>query len=161
MKKILGLVGLLSVVGTQAFAAANYGTAGCGLGSMLFTDKGQVTQILAATTNASSGNQTFGITSGTSNCDAPAAYKKASNMEQFIEANMVAVNNDIAKGKGETIASISSAYGCNDSAKVGSTLQKNYKSIFPSKTSNAKEVTDQLEYVMKEKLNSTCTAWAK
>lgn len=159
MKKILALVGLLSVVGTQAFAAAHYGTAGCGLGSMVFTDKGQVSQIVASLLNFT-GFQSVAITFGTSNCDTPSASKRA-NMEQFIEANMVAINNDIAKGKGETIASISSVYGCNDSAKVGSTLQKNYKAIFPSKTSNAKEVSDQLEYVMKEKLNTTCTAWAK
>lgn len=156
MKMILSIVALVSAA--SAFAG-NYGAAGCGLGSMVFTDKGTVSQVLAATTNGTSGSQTFGISTGTSNCDSPTGFKM-SKMESFVEANMVAVNNDIAKGSGETITSISSVYGCKDSRKVGSTLQKNYKSIFTSANSNAKEVSANLEYVMKDQLSSNCSASA-
>src|SRR6186713_935077 len=63
---------------TSANAAADgYGPAGCGLGSMIFEPDSGFTQVFAATTNGTSGNQTFGITSGTSNCD-PGAAKTAS-----------------------------------------------------------------------------------
>ena len=157
MKTVLALVALLSVA--NAFAG-NYGTAGCGLGSMVFTDKGKVSQVLAATTNGTSGSQTFGISTGTSNCDSPSGFKM-SKMESFVEANMVAVNNDIAKGSGETISSISSVYGCKDAKKVGSTLQKNYKTIFTSAHTNAKEVSQNLEYVMRDQLSANCTASLK
>ncbi|MFZ4714673.1 MAG: DUF3015 family protein [Bacteriovoracaceae bacterium] len=157
MKKILGFVAL-STLSVSAFAG--YGAAGCGLGSLVFQDKGAVQQVLAATTNGTSGSQTFGITTGTSNCDSPNGMK-SSKIESFVEANMVAVNNDIAKGSGDTIASISNVYGCNDSKKVGATLQKNYKSIFPSNAASAKDVSANLESVMRADLASTCTASLK
>ena len=47
-------------------ASASVGSAGCGLGSLVFTDNEWWMQVLAATVN-STGVQTFGITSGTSN----------------------------------------------------------------------------------------------
>ena len=157
MKRILGVIAL-STLSLSAFAG--YGAAGCGLGSLVFQDKGAVQQILAATTNGTSGSQTFGITTGTSNCDSPALLK-TSKIEPFVEANMVAVNNDIAKGSVDTISSISNVYGCKDSKKVGSTLQRNYKTIFPSNTASAKDVSANLENVMRSDLSSTCTASLK
>ena len=43
---------------------------GCGLGSMAWRGvSGPEAQILAVTTNTSTGSQTFGITFGTSGCD--------------------------------------------------------------------------------------------
>ncbi len=46
---------------------------GCGLGTMVFDgQQGKVYKVLGATTNGTSGNQTFGITFGTLGCDAPA-----------------------------------------------------------------------------------------
>ncbi|HYG66757.1 MAG TPA: DUF3015 family protein, partial [Anaeromyxobacteraceae bacterium] len=45
-----------------------YGAAGCGLGSMAFGNTPGAVQILASTTNGLFGTQTFGITTGTSNC---------------------------------------------------------------------------------------------
>jgi hypothetical protein len=42
---------------------------GCGLGTIIFEgQKGIAPQVLAVTTNGTSGNQTFGITSGTLGC---------------------------------------------------------------------------------------------
>src|SRR5262245_21507042 len=53
----------------QGGITGGYGMSGCGLGSILFgTDQNKVMQILAATSNGCFGSQTFGITSGTSNC---------------------------------------------------------------------------------------------
>ncbi len=69
MKKILLVLLGLFFVSSNAFAAG-YGDAGCGLGSMLFGNSpGKGSQILAVTTNGT-GMQSFGISSGTSNCDA-------------------------------------------------------------------------------------------
>ena len=56
----------LAAIGT-ASADKVYNMAGCGLGSIVISSDGFV-QIFAATTNGSTANQTFGITSGTSNC---------------------------------------------------------------------------------------------
>src|SRR5690348_10000976 len=61
---------LSSATGTAAANTnlAGYGVAGCGFGSMLFGKQPGFIQVLAATTNGTFGSQTFGISTGTSNC---------------------------------------------------------------------------------------------
>ena len=66
MKKIFGLAS--AVVLTSASFAGSYGDAGCGFGSMIFGNQAGFMQVFAATTNGTSGSQTFGITTGTLNC---------------------------------------------------------------------------------------------
>ena len=66
MKKVMAAA-ILVAFGAVAFAE-DYGSAGCGLGSLVFKQN-DGTQILAATTNGTFGSQTFGITFGTSNCN--------------------------------------------------------------------------------------------
>ena len=123
-----GLIGV-SFLSSTAYADP-YGMAGCGLGSMLFGDKPGFVQVLAATTNGTFGTQTFGITTGTSNCEDTKA--SAESTKAFVQANREAVAKDIARGSGETIASLANLAGCSDSAKVGATLQKEFKTIFPN-----------------------------
>jgi hypothetical protein len=129
MKKLLVLA--IALVSVSA-SAAQYGSAGCGLGNMIFEkDNTWWKQVLASTTNGTSGNQTFGISSGTLNCDSPTPGKTA-QVEAYIEANKMALANDIAKGNGETISGLSKVYGCTDSAAFGKALKSNYKSIYPT-----------------------------
>ena len=116
------------LVGSVAHAD-KYGTAGCGLGALVFgTDKGLV-QVLAATTNGTFGTLTFGITSGTSNCEDTAGGTDSA--KAFIETNREAFAKDVARGSGETIANLSTLAGCSDASAVGVTLQHNFSSIFP------------------------------
>ena len=72
MKKLLVMVAALSLfVAGSAFAGGN---TGCGLGTMIFKDtqnQSTFVEVIAVTTNATFGNQTFGITSGTSECTQP------------------------------------------------------------------------------------------
>ena len=66
MKKIISLI---AAIGLTTAVYANENT-GCGLGSMIIKNQNStMLQAIAATTNGTSGNQTFGITSGTSNCN--------------------------------------------------------------------------------------------
>lgn len=134
MRKLLTLgvfLGLLS--GANAFAAG-YGTAGCGLGSIVFGNKPGFVQVLAATTNGTFASQTFGITFGTSNCGESAV---AAGPKVFIEANKEALAKDMSRGSGETIRNLSAVAGCKDSAQVGAHLQRNFQSIAPSMQSSA------------------------
>ncbi len=120
----VGVAGSVSAANTDRF-----GMAGCGLGSLLFgDDPGKLPQILGATTNGTSGNQTFGITSGTSNCDPKAGPAGA---RIFIETNREALAKDAARGSGETVAGLSSLAGCRDAGGTGSALQRNFGIIFP------------------------------
>jgi len=104
-----------------------YGSAGCGLGSIVMGSDGN--QILAATTNGTSGNQTFGISTGTLNCQQDGIFKSGKEVPAFIEVNKVALANDAARGEGETLAGLANLMGC-DSQAMGSTMQKNYNKIF-------------------------------
>jgi hypothetical protein len=117
--------------------AAYYGMAGCGLGSILFGEsESRGGQILAATTNNIYGNNTFGMSSGTSNCvpdQSQTASAIKANMEKFVAANKESLANDIAKSNGETVVAISNIMGCKDSDYVGSKLQSRYEMIFNSK----------------------------
>ena len=92
-----GLAGI-SVAVPVAHAESGYGTAGCGLGSILFGSKPGLIQVLAATTNGTFGTQTFGITTGTSNCEDTAGG--AQSTKAFVQANREAVSKDIARGSG-------------------------------------------------------------
>ena len=134
---------------------AKYGPAGCGLGSMLFKPDSGFTQIFAATTNGTSGNQTFGISSGTSNCDTGSGGGASAKV--FIEANREALSKDIAKGGGETIKSLSTLAGCQDAAAVGSTLQKNFSTIFPSATIPTDAVSSQIMSTLRSEKSLACT----
>lgn len=116
-----------------------YGMGGCGLGSILFGEtESRGGQILAATTNGVYGNNTFGMSSGTSNCVPEKSGSSAAvraNMDKFVAANKESLANDIAKSNGETIVAISNIMGCKDSAYLGAKLQARYESIFASKES--------------------------
>lgn len=93
------------------FTGQGYGTAGCGLGSVIFGDKPGMIQVVAATINDYSG-QTFAISFGTSNCGESG---KAARAQQFIETNKVALENDLSRGAGESIVALSEVMGCKNS----------------------------------------------
>jgi hypothetical protein len=131
MKKLIFAVAMTAMVsGAQA---ASYQAQGCGLGSTIWTDGSNlVHQVLGATTNGTSGNQTFGMTSGTSNCELDGAGHAS---VVFIEANRVALSNDIARGNGDTLASLVRMYGCSNVEAASTALQKNYETIFTNAAS--------------------------
>lgn len=104
-----------------------FGSAGCGFGSMLMGPDGN--QILAATTNTTSGSQTFGISSGSLNCRRDQVVIVGREIPMYIEVNRMALANDAARGQGETLAGLASLMSC-DEHDVGEILKKNYKKIF-------------------------------
>lgn len=120
--------------------ADGYGAAGCGLGSLIFGDDPGLVQILAATTNGSSANQTFGITSGTSNCSDSGGG--AASAKAFIETNREALAKDIARGEGETISNLSTLAGCRDAGAVGQALQGDFQAIFPEASTSDQQVSE-------------------
>ncbi|WP_127717924.1 DUF3015 family protein [Halobacteriovorax sp. HLS] len=152
MKKII--LGLMAgTLMTASANAASYQAQGCGLGSTLFTDGSNlVHQVLGATTNGLSGNNTFGMTSGTSNCELDGAGGQANAV--FIKANKVALSNDIARGQGATLASLTRMYGCTNFNAVGSALQKNYKTIFSTQNAEAGQIDMSIRNVIEA--NKAC-----
>jgi hypothetical protein len=132
-----GLIGSAVEKADQGY----YGMSGCGLGSVLFGEtESRGGQILSSTTNGVYSNNTFGMSSGTSNCvpdksQSTAEMKK--NMDMFVAANRESLANDIAKSNGETIVAISNIMGCSDATYLGAKLQSRYETIFNSKEDEA------------------------
>lgn len=151
MRKVLFVV-VISLMASSAIAA-KYGSAGCGLGSMIFEgDQTWWKQVLAGTTNVT-GFQTIAISLGTSNCDSPAPLK-IGQAQAYIEANRVALANDIARGNGETIVGLSKVYGCSNSAEFGQALKSNYTSIFTSPDVASGELTHKINTVASTTCNT-------
>ena len=121
--------------------SGKYGLAGCGLGSLVFENQPGAVQILAATTNGTSGSQTFGITTGTSNCE-PGLL--ASGTKNFVDANREALAKDAARGEGEAVGAIAAINQCRDMKAVGAALQRDYSAIFPSEKTTNDEVTQAI-----------------
>ncbi|WP_408097651.1 DUF3015 family protein [Peredibacter sp. HCB2-198] len=151
MKFILVISAIL--MSSVALAAKPYGMAGCGWGSQMMGKEGN--QILAATTNGTSGTQTFGISSGTSNC--VTASEQTAMIKNYIEANYASLVTDMAKGQGDTLNTLSKFYGCDTDA-FATEMKSNYEMITPAKE-NATHVMVNVNKVIEDSasLNSTCT----
>src|SRR4051812_23928181 len=125
-----------------AHGKSTYGTAGCGLGSMIFGDQAGMIQVLAATTNGTFGTQTFGITSGTSNCGE--AGFSTSPARTFMEGNREALGRAAARGGGETTPPPAWVAGCKDAKAVGAVLQKRFPPLSPGEKAPATEVSQNV-----------------
>jgi len=83
---------------------------GCGLGKELWgnanNQKSIGVQVLAATTNGTSGNQTFGISSGTSGCTNNGTLFSEYKVTVFASANFDNLSQDMARGGGEYLVSL-------------------------------------------------------
>ncbi len=129
----------------KEISGQKYGMAGCGLGSVVFGNEGGFSQVFAATTNGTSGNQTFGISSGTSNCEGLSG-SSASRAADYVIANRIQIETDAARGQGESIDALATLGGC-DSKQLASSLQSGYGKIFEEEASNetvSSRVVEQL-----------------
>lgn len=156
MKKHLLVFALVAGAFASSAYAGNYGMAGCGLGSMAFgNDNGKI-QILATTTNGTFGSQTFGITSGTSNCVDNGATASA----MYIAVNQESLKKDIARGEGESLNGLSQILKCSNTEALNKTLQENYTSIFTSNHVKSEEINANIHALIhsNNELNGTCTA---
>ena len=149
MKKIF-VVGLLVLMLTFSFslAFADQNNVGCGLGTTVFKGNMDSTlmQILAVTTNGTSGNQTFGITSGTSECNQPKGFVSNDRLIEFVASNMDSIAVDIAAGSGESLDTLAELMEVNDSGRDGfyTKLQQNFDNIFTSSDVQSGEVIDNI-----------------
>ena len=144
MKKIIGLI---AAVGLTASVYANENT-GCGLGSIIIKNQNTVVlQVLAATTNAT-GSQTFGITSGTSNCDKPSNFVSNDKLNKFVSENMDELAMDISAGQGETLTTVAKLMNVEDTKAFSSKLQANFTNIYTSENVTSANVIDSIAKYM-------------
>lgn len=142
MKK---LVTLVAAVGLTTSLYANNTNTGCGLGSMVIKNQNSsVLQALAATTNGTSGNQTFGISSGTSNCSQPSNFVSNDKLNQFVNENMDELAMDISAGKGETLNTVAKLMNVQDTKEFSAKLQENFSEIYSSENVTSANVIDSI-----------------
>lgn len=125
---------------------------GCGWGAMIFEGKdGLGPNVLAATTNGTFGNQTFGMTTGTAGCDASKPVT-TSAADDFLDSNIEKIAKDMATGQGESLETLASLLGISDSEKTHffSVTQKNFSTIFSKPDNTSKEVLNSLKTVMQQ-----------
>ncbi len=141
MKKILSVVAALGLA-TSLYANQN---TGCGLGSLVIKNQNStVLQVLAATTNGTSGTQTFGITSGTSNCNKPNNFVSNDKLHKFVNENMDELAMDISAGKGETLNTVAALMNIENKEDFASKLQANFSDIYSSEKVSSAEVIDNI-----------------
>lgn len=146
MKKSLLTV---AAVMTAAMFSANahaVDSTGCGLGSLAWRgQRGPIPQILAVTTNGTFGNQTFGISSGTSGCDPQGRITGGTGSMAlvFLENNMEQFAMDASAGHGETIDTLAGILNV-DSKRLGEVSKQNFATLFPSENVDAVDVTVNL-----------------
>ncbi len=126
---------------------------GCGLGAMAWEGQsGIAPQVLGATTNGTSGSQTFGITSVTSGCADDGKVQLPSKMASFIGPNFDRLAQDISRGEGESLTALADLIGVEEQdrgAFYGAT-QRNFERIIRTDTMTAEEVLVSLNAVMAE-----------
>lgn len=147
MKKLLlGFLLSLAFSGA-AYAAQAHTNTGCGLGTLLFQNKADnsiALQVLQSTTNGSFGSQTFGISSGTSECQQPGKIAQNEKLNEFVRANMDNLAKEIAMGKGETLDTFVEMLGVTPAQgdAYKNSLQANFNKIFTSDKIVLAEVID-------------------
>ncbi len=143
MKKVLVSVAAVVALSTSAMAGVNSQT-GCGLGSMIIKDDSSAVLLaLQATTNGISGNQTFGITTGTLGCK-KTKFVMNERAEEFVASNMDILAKEIAVGHGESLDTLAELLEVEDTATFSASLQTNYNSIYTSQKVEMSDVLDNI-----------------
>jgi hypothetical protein len=161
MNKKLVLAMLVAIAPGAALAAGENNVGSCGVGSKLFDgQKGIAPQVMAATTNGSTGNQTFGITSGTLGCTQDGVVKSNWKTAMFIDGNKEQLARDMSIGSGESLDSLASLIGVREEHKAAFHLsaKQNFGRIFASDSVTTPQVLASLKQVLAE--NSELSGYA-
>ena len=150
LNKKLMVIALLGMIPVGAMAENN-NIGSCGWGSKLMDGQSGIgPQVLGATTNGTSGNQTFGITSGTSGCTQDGVVNSNWKTAMFIDGNKSKLARDMSTGSGETLESLANLIGVQEQDKAAffSTTKDNFARIFPSENPATDQVVASLKQVL-------------
>ena len=148
MKKIIA--GLVLISASSVANAGAAGGAGCGWGQALFDGQsGTATHVLAGLTNALTGNNTFGMTTGTNGCSTTGTLSYGG--ESVVSAIMDEFSEDVARGEGDAMDTVAVVYGVDaqDRDTFAKVMHENFTTLFPSEDVTAEEMMASIEEIMK------------
>ncbi len=163
MKKLPLLVTMLvSLLFASSAFAAGYGAAGCGWGGKVVGKNNDILAQLGATMlNGFSSNQTFAITSGTSQCGKSGLVTAESEQTLFVANNYPSLVKQMAAGEGEDLATLAGLLGCapDKAGQFASFTQRSYGSIFASAEVTPSEMLTSLKQNLSSDpmLSTTCS----
>ena len=139
----------------QAAAVSDNGP-GCGLGKLAWMDydspKQIAPQVMMATTNATFGSQTFGISSGTSGCtnDGVIIKNKHINIASHASDRLA---QDMARGGGEHLASLATLLGIPEEAQPEffTLVQERYQTLIGTDDATATTLLKVLQVAVAER----------
>lgn len=147
MRIVTGLV----LLGASSVAMADAaGGPNCGWGNMLFEGQsGTAPHVLAVTTNGTSGNNTFGMTSGTNGCST--SGKLTYGGKNVVSSIMNEFSEDVARGEGDALNTVAVVYGVApaDRDAFAQVMHENFNVIFPNENVTADDMMASIEAVMK------------
>ena len=149
MKKILISAAVAAALASSALGAQQT-MSGCGLGYMLFgkeNPNNMPMQLAATLFNGTSGNQTFGISSGTSGCNPDGVWASNEELNNFTGQNIEKLAADMARGNGETLDAFADLAGVADKPAFFAATQQNFERIYTHENITAGEVLTNLQTI--------------
>lgn len=148
MKRVLIVTVLLGASATAMAEAP--GGPNCGWGNMLLDGQsGLGSHIIASITNGTSGNATFGMTTGTNGCSANGALTYGG--KSLIGAVMDEFGEDVARGDGEALTAVAVSMGVTEADRplFKQVMHDNFATLFPSQDVTAEQVSDRVVELMR------------
>lgn len=150
MKKLL--IGSVLLCSSSLTLAVAPGGPDCGWGNMLFDGQsGLPAHIVASVTNGTSGNATFGMTTGTNGCSADGALSYGGKALVNLSAVMDEFATDAAQGGGEAMTAVAVSMGIapEDRGHFADVIHGNFEAIFESADVTAEQVFNNIVSIMK------------
>ncbi|MCY1287451.1 hypothetical protein D9M68_523430 [compost metagenome] len=144
------IIGVLSLTGIAA-QADQAGGGGCGWGNMLFEgQRGLFPHLLATTTNGTSGNATFGLTSGTNGCDSSVKLGYGGRSLLAMNGMLDSIAEDMAQGRGEALDAYATLLGVEQSDRehFAKVTHEHFNTIFSSPDATSEQVLSATLEVM-------------
>jgi hypothetical protein len=107
---------------------------------------------VALTTNGSSGNNTFGVSSGTNGCSASGTIKYGGKSMVAVGDHMDEFSEDVARGDGEVLTAVAVTLGVapEDRAYFKETMRVNFTRLFPTEDVTQEDVLGNMWEVLGE-----------
>jgi hypothetical protein len=124
---------------------------GCGLGGMAIGDKeGLLWNLLGTFLNGMCGNQTFAMSTGTSDCGQPEKLAILDQMNIFVADNMDALAVDIAQGNGDSLDALAEIAKISEPNRpvFYSALQNNFNRIYPNTDVTSDTVVTEISKII-------------